>query len=282
MYTVIFRIHSRNENSLSDKLFSLGAQSLSSARESDGTIVITAIFDTIDYLASHFPPGSMEIHELVDSQWKDTWLEHYHGSVINDEISIEPFAGSGMVCETASARPYRILLDPRDAFGDGRHPTTMLCLKKIHAFLLPLSRDKKSSLHVLDAGTGTGILAILACLMGAGHIDAFDIEADAVAKTRSNCALNRCAGINVFQADIFRYAAEQRYDLITANLLTGIIKPNLPALRGMLLPHGTLILSGISHIWHDEMVPCFIHNGLHAEDMETLEGWNCYVLRISP
>jgi ribosomal protein L11 methyltransferase len=282
MYTVIFRIHSRNENSLSDKLFSLGAQSLSTARESDGTIVITAIFDAIDNLSGHFPPGSMEIHELVDSKWKYTWLEHYHGSVINDEISVEPFAGSDTVSETASTRPYRILLDPRDAFGDGRHPTTVLCLKKIHAFLSPLSRDRKNSLHFLDVGTGTGILAILACLMGAGHIDAFDIETDAVTKTRSNCSLNECAGINVFQADISLHGGEQRYDLITANLLTGIIKPNLPALHGMLLPHGTLILSGISHIWHDEMVLCFTNNGLRVEDMETLEGWNCYVLRISP
>jgi ribosomal protein L11 methyltransferase len=282
MYTVIFIISSRNENSLSEKLFSLGAQSLSTARESDGTMVITAIFNTIDNLSGHFPPGSMEIHELDDSQWKYSWLKHYHGSDINDEIAIESFDDSGTARKTVPARRYRILLDPRDAFGDGRHPTTVLCLKKIHAFLSPLSHDRKSSLHVLDVGTGTGILAILACLMGAGHIDAFDIETDAVTKTRYNCSLNNCIDVNVFQADITSHRGEQQYDLITANLLTGIIKPNLSTLCGMLLNHGTLILSGISSIWHDEMSLCFTQNGLRVEDMETLEDWNCYVLRISP
>jgi ribosomal protein L11 methyltransferase len=122
-------------------------------------------------------------------------------------------------------------------FGTGHHATTRLCLELLQAIELAGRR-------VIDVGTGSGVLALAAFRLGASHVTAMDNDPDALQNARENIARNGAAGsIIVIEADLSA-AFSDPADVVVANLTGAVLQRHAAALRRMLQPGGTLIVSG--------------------------------------
>ena len=131
-------------------------------------------------------------------------------------------------------------MDPGMAFGSGLHPTTRLCLMALERYL-------KAGDHVLDVGTGSGILAIAAAKLGASQITALDVEDVAVETARENATLNGVSDrIELHTGTVGSHYPEIKHaQLIVVNILAYTIIDLIVPLREKLLPGGILIGGGI-------------------------------------
>lgn len=159
----------------------------------------------------------------------------------------------------AEAR-HVIRLDPGLAFGSGTHATTRMCLRWLAA-------RGAGPARVLDYGCGSGILAIGAALVGAGHIDAVDIDPAAVESTRENAARNGVA-LSAGLPDL----ARGEYDVVLANILATPLKLLAPLLAAHVAPMGWLVLAGILDRQADELVAAYAP-WLRLTVADRDEGW---------
>lgn len=163
-----------------------------------------------------------------------------------------------------------ITIDPQMAFGTGEHASTRGVLRLLEDAVRP-------GTHVLDAGTGSGVLAIAAARLGAARVLAVDNDADALLNARDNIAVNGVAGrVDVHHAVItpeFLAARPGAFHLIAANILSSILMPLLPAFREALAPGGDLLLGGILETEAPDVRAAAARAGLvlRAEDED--EGW---------
>ncbi|MGH9347410.1 MAG: 50S ribosomal protein L11 methyltransferase [Vicinamibacterales bacterium] len=144
-----------------------------------------------------------------------------------------------------------IVIQPSMGFGTGHHATTRLCL----AHLQRLDLRNRTA---LDAGTGSGVLAIAASRLGATHVLAIDDDPDAVQSARENVALNPGAEVTLGVVDV-RRALLRPFDLVLANLTGGLLTAAAAPLLGLTAPGGHLILSGF----------------LETEAAGVLDGFSC-------
>ncbi|GBG95001.1 ribosomal protein L11 methyltransferase [Ligilactobacillus salitolerans] len=207
-------------------------------------------------------PGDFQVgtEQLDDSSWADEWKKYYHTTRISRYLAIAPsWEDEG----SFDAQTTLIKLDPGKSFGTGTHPTTILAL---HGLESVLSGKHES---MIDVGTGSGVLSIAARLLGAGHIEAYDVEDESLKAASENFALNYCfADINLKKNDLLNDVNGQ-YDLITANILAEIIVPLIPQAFEHLKTDGKLILSGIIA----DKLP-LIQETLHQHGFEVLETMN--------
>jgi ribosomal protein L11 methyltransferase len=157
-------------------------------------------------------------------------------------------------------------LDPGLAFGTGSHPTTRLCMEWLEANPAP-------SKTVLDYGCGSGILAMVAKKVGAGEVVGVDIDPQAIESAADNAERNKCE-IEYFLPDTFAQSqhAEQKFDIVVANILSSPLKLMAPMLSGRVAPGGALILSGVLARQAEEVAAAyapFIKLGVWAEQ----DGW---------
>jgi ribosomal protein L11 methyltransferase len=168
-----------------------------------------------------------------------------------------------------------IRITPSMGFGTGHHETTRLCLGL-------LQRVDCRGLRVIDAGTGSGVLAIAAALLGARHVTAFDVDADAVACARDNVRVN-FPGPESSKVHV-RIAAlgddRPAGDIVLANLTGTTLVRGAASLLAQTAPGGRLILSGLLAHEQDTVLAAF----QHAAVTELVEGegeWRAVLLRRS-
>ena len=153
------------------------------------------------------------------------------------------------------------------AFGSGEHATTYMLLRALvrHDDLnnTALRSTTVRRTTVLDLGTGSGVLALTARLFGARKIVATDFDPDAVRTARQNEALNFSKPlIRWRRADVRRLRATARYDLVLANLFSGILGEAAPQIAGCVSPGGQLWLSGILDSQQEEVIAAYRGQGL--------------------
>lgn len=159
----------------------------------------------------------------------------------------------------ASARPATDILVPAGmAFGTGEHATTATCLR----LLCDLAPALPENWTALDAGTGSGILAIAAEKLGAAGVEAFDFDPACVRIARENARANRCRRIKVTKADARDVRAFAPADVILANLFSELLMASAPGLVRKLRPGGTLIFSGVLRRQADEVAAALAAAGL--------------------
>ncbi|HQP47992.1 MAG TPA: 50S ribosomal protein L11 methyltransferase [Spirochaetota bacterium] len=276
LYQATFRIPAGDEVSFSDSLLESGAESVSIAPANSGReVYVHAIVDDIGTLGDKIPEA-ISVVRLEEDVWRNRWLQHYEGHEVNDDIYVYPVTASAPLSKDYR---YVLRLDPRDAFGDGRHPTTTLCLTLLYELLSPLTKKERREKHLLDIGTGTGILALCASLMDIGDIHAIDCDETSIAMARTNAAYNSIRNITVSVSDIGGFAPGKTYDIITANLLTGILQEHLDKILLLLKREGTLIISGISTRWEKEMDTLLRKKKIPVQKKEIRDEWVAYVLR---
>ena len=136
-----------------------------------------------------------------------------------------------------------ISIPPEMAFGTGDHATTSTCLR----LLVDVSRERKGvSWTVADLGTGTGVLAIAACKLGAAEAFACDFDPFSVAAAGRNALRNDTPQINVREQDVLKWKPRKKgYDVVMANLFSTVLIEAWPVIARSLAPGGDLIVSGI-------------------------------------
>ncbi|MBA3652468.1 MAG: 50S ribosomal protein L11 methyltransferase [Chthoniobacterales bacterium] len=135
----------------------------------------------------------------------------------------------------------RLVIPAAGAFGTGEHATTAMSLR----LLEEATRKLPPGWRLLDAGTGTGILALAARHLGAGEVMGLDNDPRAVAHARQNARLNRISRASFAHGDVLKWRPTSRYDIITANLFSELLIAALPRFRRALRGGGQLIISGI-------------------------------------
>lgn len=143
------------------------------------------------------------------------------------------------------------------AFGSGEHATTSMLLREL------TRREDLTGTTVLDLGTGSGVLALAARLFGARKIVATDFDPDSVRTARQNEALNFAKPlIRWRRGDVKELVPKVRYDLVLANLFSGILEEAAPQISASVKPGGELWLSGILKVQEDEVVAAYRREGM--------------------
>lgn len=166
---------------------------------------------------------------------------------------------------------YEFSLPHIHAFGNGKHPTTYMCLALLAETLHTRITKKRDEITMLDAGTGTGILAIAAAVMGVKDIDACDASIQAYECACKN--IDNRFPINVLCCDIQSFTSNKQYDVITANLMTALIIANVHRFSSLLKPKGYCIVSGIIDERQHEVIETFNQYNCILKDGQTSQGW---------
>jgi len=172
------------------------------------------------------------IRFVAEADWANAWKQYFKPQTIGRHLVVKP------TWEAWQKRPGDVVIaiDPGMAFGTGLHATTRLCLQALENHVRP-------GVTVADVGTGSGILAVAAALLGAAHVSATDVDPLAVRIARENVALNGVTDrVDVAEASV---PPTGTFDLVVANILADVIKDMTPALFAALTPGGRLIASGI-------------------------------------
>lgn len=170
--------------------------------------------------------------------WSSSWKVHFKPLRVGKRLLIVPTWED--VAELPGDMVIRI--DPGMAFGTGGHETTRLCLELLESVME--NNPLLTIPSLLDLGTGSGILAMAANLLGAGRILALDIDPDAVIVARENLRLNNMYD-SIECGTVPLESLTENFDIILANILAEELVRLAPSLTQRLLPGGSLILSGI-------------------------------------
>ena len=185
---------------------------------------------------------TMDTRTVSDEAWTEVWKQYYKPFYAADHLAIkptwEPF--------TPAEGDKVIEIDPGMAFGSGTHETTGMCISLLQEAI-------RGGETVIDVGTGSGILAIAAALLGAGHVLAVDIDPDAVRVATENVAHNHVDRIVTVQEGDLLGSRDGTCDICVANIISDIIISFAAPLADHILPGGLFICSGIVRERTDEV-----------------------------
>jgi ribosomal protein L11 methyltransferase len=203
-------------------------------------------------------PESSELNSFEDQDWVRASQAQFEPIAIEGRLIVTP---TWHMDDAVPPGMVRLILDPGLAFGTGSHPTTRMCLGW-------LARTMRPGQRVIDYGCGSGILAIAAALLGAGEVDATDIDPQALTSSRDN-ALANGVSIRTHETSVPLAPA----DVVLANILANPLKVLAPALSSLLRPGGQLVLAGLLERQVDEVSACYPDVDLRVA--EVIDGWAC-------
>lgn len=206
------------------------------------------------------PVGAMQRRVVEEEDWANAWKEHFDPLKIG-RVVIKPS------WREWDAQPDELVveLDPGMAFGTGLHPTTRLTLAALQDRIRP-------EMHVLDLGTGSGILAMPAAMLGA-RVTALDISEVAVEVARQNVAVNGLADRITVERGSIEAVSGRRYDLILANIIAAVLVELAPQIAAALVPGGELLASGIIEARVESVRQAFSDAGLTIRHEESEGDW---------
>jgi len=223
--------------------------------------------------------GEPELRVLADADWRDSYKAHFkawqfgrlHWVPVWEREKFELPAGDAV-----------LWLDPGLAFGTGNHETTRLCVERMVAFDAKFEAKgrRRETARVIDAGCGSGILALSAALLGFGDITGFDNDPEAVRVSGENTALNGLAGrVNFFAGDLTGGLKDRTADLLLANIQADVLMRFARELAGAVAPGGEMVLSGILANEIDQVRAVFakVTPGWH-EETRVMGEWSSLAL----
>lgn len=183
-----------------------------------------------EHLEAAYPYACSAVVAEVDQNWNEAWNQAFESTEVGPYWAIRSIHHPGNKSgppDGVESWPKPIVLRPGTSFGMGTHATTRLCLKKLGDL------GHLTNKTVLDFGTGTGILAIAAGLMGASAIHAVEVDRASLEEAKENARHNRVK-IGFYQS--LEEVPRRPYDLILANVLWGVLTENWENLRAFLPP----------------------------------------------
>jgi ribosomal protein L11 methyltransferase len=212
--------------------------------DTDLDIMLVCLRDRIgaDNIFSH------KIELLKDKDWVSEFKAEHQSVIFSNRVCICP-----SWCEPPDNNIPTIILDPGLAFGTGSHPTTSLCIEW-------LAENDVTEKVIIDYGCGSGILAMVAALMGAKKVYAVDIDNQALQAARENIARN-----NLSEKIIVDHVDEANLpvaDILVANILMNPLKELIDKFSSLTKSQGDIVLSGLLHVQAEECLAayasCFI------------------------
>jgi ribosomal protein L11 methyltransferase len=187
----------------------------------------------------HAIVGAPEMRELADADWKDSYKAHFKASSFGP-LHWVPIWERETYRAPAGAK--LLWLDPGMAFGTGNHETTRLVAERLVAF----AAAKGTQARVVDAGCGSGILALSAALLGFERVSGFDNDPEAIRVSEENAAMNDLSErVGFFVGDLISGWKDAPAELVLANIQADVLVCFTRELLGAVAPGGELILSGI-------------------------------------
>lgn len=229
----------------------------------------------IDSLASLFPKlekPRFSAKTVTDPGWSEQWKKYFKPLRVSGDIVIKPTweryspAGSDIVVD----------IDPGMAFGTGQHSSTRMCIAAIEEVLIrDGSRDRRT---VLDVGTGTGILAICAAKLGVQAATGIDIDPKAVEIAGRNIVINGVEDrVEIINRDVG--LCRGSFDLIVANLISGLLIKLHEHLLSLTKPGGYIIASGLTEHDAKDVEKIFCNGDVTLHDTQVEKEWVCYTFR---
>ena len=213
--------------------------------------------------------GTIDISSTDEKDWRDKWKEFFHTFTVGD-YTIVP---SWEEVSSDSDPKHIIRMDPGITFGTGKHESTRMIIEELPEYI-------HGGEKVLDLGTGSGILAMIALREGAADVTATDIDPatkDAVAENfeRNNLPLEKMHLVIGDLASDKKVQGEVGggYDVVCANILADIIIGMLPAIRNTIRPEGVLLTSGIIDFKEEEVKNALYENGFKVYDIKKCGEW---------
>jgi len=203
--------------------------------------------------------------ELAEEDWSVAWRKHHRPLRVGPRSWVQP------PWEDAPAAPgeARVLIDPGMAFGTGSHPTTALCLERVDELLAELA-----GADVLDVGTGSGVIALLAVKLGAGRVCGTENDPVALEAARRGAELNGIAPDRIVWAladpDELPGAP---YRIVVANILLNTLVELAPRIARKVGRGGRLVLSGLLSSQAAEAEAAYAAEGLLPAGRAERDGW---------
>ncbi len=216
-------------------------------------------------LRTEFPDITVQSVDVPD----ENWAARSQASLRAVRVGAIVVAPPWDLPRDSSDGTIRIVVEPSMGFGTGHHATTRLCL----AALQRLDLKERS---VLDVGTGSGVLAIAASLLGSSDVTGIDDDADAVASAQKNLELNAGANVTLLAGDL-RSTRLPAADVVVANLTGGLLVAAAGTIQSMATRGGRLILSGLMASEEQDVLVAFA--GWIVEHRSDEDEWVALTLR---
>ncbi len=240
-------------------------------KDHDSTLeeVLAAVKELADFV--DIGEATIEKTQTEDIDWMNNWKKYWKPFYVDEHIMIKP---TWETVEDVEEDTLVVEIDPGTAFGTGTHHTTRLCITQVNKFL-------QKDMDVLDVGCGSGILSIIALLLGAKAATATDLDILAVNASIENAEVN---GIkpdvytvlqgNVITDEAFRHqVGEHKFDMVVANIFAEIIIPLSDVVKEMMKPGALFITSGIIDEREEDVREALIRNGFEIMEVTHSGGW---------
>lgn len=214
--------------------------------------------------------GSIAIDETEDIDWINNWKQYFKQFYVDDILIIPSWEE---VKEEDKDRMI-IHIDPGTAFGTGMHETTQLCIRQLKKFV-------KEDTELLDVGTGSGILSIVALKLGAKHAVGTDLDPCAVPAVEKNKEVNEIPaqdfdmmiGNIIDDKEVQDKVGYEKYDIVVANILADVLVPLTPVIVNQMKKGGIYITSGIIDNKEETVVEAVKAAGLEVLEVTYQGEW---------
>jgi len=275
VFEIVFAVPKRTAPSLAERLLSAGAGAIEERGAKRGRLLVV------------YAEGEREAKRLselgralatettsrpLSDDWRTGWMAYLAPEAITDQIVLCPIGQ-----EASLGREHRrLLFEPDMVFGVGSHPTTRLCARAVERHCLA-----HPGLDVLDVGTGSGVLAMVAASCGAARVLGLEVDPVAVRSARHNARLNRLEGRCTFSLRPLERLG-RRFDLVVANIEAWVLLELARPLAAALGPGATLLVSGLLSGRAPELLGRFAEFGLSLRGRDRQKGWELLELCSGP
>ncbi len=198
--------------------------------------------------------------ERLQANWLRQWTK---------QAPTKPLRVGSRLVISRTKTPNTICIPAEAAFGTGDHATTAMCLRMLER----VTRARPPGWSMLDAGTGSGILAISASRLGAARVVAIENDPLACSVAQRNARANRASNIEFRTGDVLKQKPAGKFDIITANLFSEILIAALPIWLPRLAADGCLILSGVLRSQERPLVTALRRSGCGAAEIKRRGKW---------
>ncbi|NML21589.1 50S ribosomal protein L11 methyltransferase [Pseudoflavitalea sp. G-6-1-2] len=214
-------------------------------------------------------PAELEVTRKVvpPTNWNAEWEKDFEPVVVDDFVAIR-----ANFHQPIDGVEHDIIITPKMSFGTGHHATTYMMIQFMHQLNF---QDKE----VLDFGTGTGVLAILADKLGA-TVTAFDNDDWSIENSKENIAVNNCNRTTLFKADTLDL--NRQFDVILANINKNVLLANMANLRKHLKPGGVVIMSGLLSGDRKDIEASAVKEMLKVEEQKDRQNWIALMISGKP
>ena len=240
--------------------------------DADKEAILKDVRAALDELKSYMDIGEATIEEsqTEDKDWINNWKQYFHQFYV-DDILIVP---SWEEVKAEDQDKMILHIDPGTAFGTGMHETTQLVIRQLKKYVTP-------DTEMLDVGTGSGILGIVAIKLGAKHVLGTDLDPCAVPAVAENKeangipeeAFDMMIGNIIDDKEVQDQAGYEKYDIVTANILADVLIPLTPVIVHHMKKGAYYITSGILDVKEEVVVEAVKAAGLTVVEVTHQGEW---------